>query len=298
MEATVIRFEFRNPHAYIYVRDADGAEWTVEMNSAVRLRRDGWSANSLAGGDRITFRAVANRDPQKKRVRVRTLTANNGTVFDPSQQNAGATASDTWPAATSLEGVWGADPATFESIYETITDYPLTPKGQQARDTFDDSQDPVADCTSWPIPQLAVFSGLFPMKIELADKQVVFRYEFFNTVRTVYMDGRDHPTDAPRTVQGHSIGHWEDGTLVVDTRLFADHRSPFMFDGVASGAAKHVIERYRLSEDGTYMTASYFVEDPEYLAEPLAFDLKLRYRPDFKLQDNTCEPDVARRFLQ
>ena len=105
------------------------------------------------------------------------------------------------------------------------------------------------------------------MKFELSDDQVVIRYEFFNTERTVFMDDRDHPTNAPRTIQGHSIGHWEDETLVIDTRLFADHRSPFLFDGVPSGSGKHVIERYQLSEDGTYVTASYFVEDPEYLAK-------------------------------
>ena len=169
---------------------------------------------------------------------------------------------------------------------------------QAAKDAFNDSLDPVADCTSWPIPQLAIVSGLYPMKFELSDDEVVIRYEFFNTVRTVFLDGRKHPTDAPRTVQGHSIGYWEDDALVIDTTLFADHRSPFLFDGVPSGAGKQVIERYRLSTEGTFVTASFVIEDPEYLAEPLKFDLKLRYMPNIELQDHECDPDIARRFLR
>jgi hypothetical protein len=297
-EATVVWFDFRNPHAYLVVTDSEGVEWMVEMMSAVRLRREGWNAETMGKGDQVTFRAIANRNPQKNRVRLRSLTSGSGLVLDLSRPDDDSAETRTFTAVTSLEGVWGTDPDTFDGISDAITNYPLTSKGQEAKESFDDTQDPVANCTSWPIPQLAIVSGLYPMEFELSDEKVVIRYEFFNTVRTVFMDVRDHPAEAPRTIQGHSIGRWEDETLVIDSRLFADHRSPFMFDGVPSGAEKHVIERYRLSEDGTYMTASYFVEDPEYLAEPLVFDLKLRYKPNFELQDNACDPEIARRFLQ
>ena len=297
-EATVIRFDFRNPHAYLIMSDSDGVEWEVEMISAVRLRRAGWNAESFASGDQMTFRAIANRDPGKRRVRLRSLTTVDGQVFNLAQPENNSAEPKSFAVANSLAGVWGADPDSFGPISDAITNYPLTSKGQKAKESFDDSLDPVANCTSWPIPQLAIFSGLYPMKFELSDDQVIIRYEFFNTVRTVFMGGRDHPTDAPRAIQGHSIGHWEEETLVIDTRLFADHRSPFLFDGVPSGVGKHVVERYRLSADGTFATASYFVEDPEYMAEPLMFDLKLRYKPNFELQDHGCDPAIARRFLQ
>jgi hypothetical protein len=270
----------------------------VETMSAARLRREGWDSGSLGAGDRIKFRAMANRDPDKHRVRLRFLESTSGLVLDLSRQGDEPAERESFTAVSSLEGVWVTDPDTFEGISDAITNYPLTPEGQKAKESFDDTLDPVANCTSWPIPQLAIVSGLYPMKFELSDDRVIIRYEFFNTMRTVFMDGREHPADAPRTVQGHSIGHWEDATLVIDSRLFSDHRSPFMFDGVPSGAGKHVIERYRLSDDGTYTTASYFVEDPEFLAEPLEFDLKLRYKPDFEFQDNECDPEIARRFLQ
>src|SRR5216684_5143968 len=38
-----------------------------------------------------------------------------------------------------------------------------------------------------------------------------------NRIRRIYTDGRPHPADPDPTFHGHSIGHWEGGTLVVDT---------------------------------------------------------------------------------
>src|SRR6266700_2854208 len=38
-----------------------------------------------------------------------------------------------------------------------------------------------------------------------------------NRLRRIYTDGRPHPDDPDPTFHGHSIGHWEGDTLVVDT---------------------------------------------------------------------------------
>ena len=37
------------------------------------------------------------------------------------------------------------------------------------------------------------------------------------TFRVIYMDGREHPKDLESSFYGHSVGHWEGDTLVVDT---------------------------------------------------------------------------------
>ncbi len=38
-----------------------------------------------------------------------------------------------------------------------------------------------------------------------------------NRLRRIYTDGRGHPADPDLTFNGHSVGRWEHGTLVVDT---------------------------------------------------------------------------------
>jgi hypothetical protein len=62
--------------------------------------------------------------------------------------------------------------------------------------------------------------------------------------RIVHLDQTTH-TGAAFTNDGHSIGRWDNGTLVVDTRNFSDH--PFgNRGGVPSGAEKHLVEYFEL----------------------------------------------------
>ena len=55
---TVKRFEWTNPHAYIYleVKGEDGkiVEWEVEMMSLNHLRGYGWTRSTLKAGDSIS----------------------------------------------------------------------------------------------------------------------------------------------------------------------------------------------------------------------------------------------------
>ncbi len=55
---TVKRFEWTNPHAYIYleVKDESGntTEWAIEMMSLNHLKSYGWSRNTVQPGEVIT----------------------------------------------------------------------------------------------------------------------------------------------------------------------------------------------------------------------------------------------------
>ena len=57
LEATVVRFKWQNPHAFIEL-DAAGRggteRWAIEMTSPNNLTQDGWRRTSLKPGDRIT----------------------------------------------------------------------------------------------------------------------------------------------------------------------------------------------------------------------------------------------------
>lgn len=86
-----------------------------------------------------------------------------------------------------------------------------------------------------------------------------------------------------RFATGHSIGHWEGDTLVVDTANFDDHRSPYRI-GVPSGGQKHVVERFRLTEDGTHIDLEFVLDDPEYLAEPMVHRRQLIQRSFYTFQ--------------
>ena len=58
ISGTVKKFEWTNPHAFVYldVKDAEGkvVEWEVEMMSLNHLRAYGWTSKTVKAGDVIS----------------------------------------------------------------------------------------------------------------------------------------------------------------------------------------------------------------------------------------------------
>ncbi|MDB5809194.1 MAG: hypothetical protein JWN94_1316 [Betaproteobacteria bacterium] len=70
-----------------------------------------------------------------------------------------------------------------------------------------------------------------------------------NRLRRIYTDGRKHPADPDPTFHGHSIGHWEGQTLVVDT--VGIHPQTYIAiseaQGVPNNGDMHITERIYLA---------------------------------------------------
>ena len=68
-------------------------------------------------------------------------------------------------------------------------------------------------------------------------------------LRRIYTDGRPHPDDPDLSFNGHSIGHWDGDTLVVDTVAIL----PQVFlplgqaVGIPNNGDMHIVERIRLA---------------------------------------------------
>jgi hypothetical protein len=69
-----------------------------------------------------------------------------------------------------------------------------------------------------------------------------------NRIRRIYTDGRGHPPDPDPTFHGHSIGHWEGGTLVVDTIGVLPQSWIAVSEavGVPNNGDMHIVERLHL----------------------------------------------------
>ncbi len=66
-------------------------------------------------------------------------------------------------------------------------------------------------------------------------------------LRSIWTDGRKHPDDWDPTFYGHSIGHWEGSTLVVDTvgiKTVTELRN-----GMPHSEQLHVIEHIHLAPE-------------------------------------------------
>jgi hypothetical protein len=66
LKGTIVRFDFVNPHAWLYitVKEADGKEtrWNVEMSSPNSLIRRGVNKNSVPVGAEVTVVGYRARD--------------------------------------------------------------------------------------------------------------------------------------------------------------------------------------------------------------------------------------------
>ena len=295
VQGRVSGYSWQNPHVYVVVDGTDGAgrsgEWLLEGDPTPLMARSGWSAATLQIGDVVSARVFPDHDQQKLHGLLAALTTTDGTTL---RRRSGAT--DTRVATRDIAGIWDGLPNFTPPLIDQESDPPrlYTEAAMQARAEYDRSQYPPAQCLPFPTPMLTVLPYL--VEIEILEDRVVMTSEFYAAERTIFTDGRDHPVDGPRTIQGHSIGHWEGTTLVVDTRLFADFglaHGP----GVPSGAHKHTIERFALSADRTELEIEVFVEDPEYLAEPFSVSATWTHAPDGQIAPFTCDPDNARFFL-
>ncbi len=310
-DGTVVEYNWRNPHVYIVVdtEDANGqrVEWVVHTSSTLTFTRMGWTRDSLVRGDRVTFsahpafdgRPYALLDAIEKEGGIPLAAEFYGTSGEPRIGGPEATAS-----ATSLEGKWIADGSKLVDYlggFDGFFRAQLTPneKGLAAQAAYDElsAENPNSTCVGRPTPAMIVSSVLYPLEIEfLDDDTIVIRSEFFDEERIVYMDGRPHPDNAQRFETGHSVGVWSNDALIVDTRNFAYHRSPYQ-TGVPSGAQKRVVERYELSEDGTRIFLDFLLEDPEYFTGSMTHARELTYAPDHEMTRFDCDIESTGRFV-
>jgi len=303
LEGSVKEFFWRNPHVYFTIETigANGApmDWSIQMGSMISLSRAGWTRDSLAPGDRIAVSAHAAIGGRP--YGLATAVKKEGAV----ELGGDFREPEVTVGAPTLEGKWMSK---FSEVprYEGGIDgfylahFQLTDKAARARADFDplSAENPEAQCIGRPSPSMIVSSTRYPIQIQFNDDQqtITIRSQYWDEVRTVYMDGREHPSLDQRTPSGHSIGWWEGDTLVVDTRDFADHRSPYQI-GVPSGAQKHVVERYRLLESGTRIAVEFMLEDPEYFVAPMTHSRELIHVPEIDMVPFNCDPEATRRFM-
>ena len=148
-------------------------------------------------------------------------------------------------------------------------------------------------------PPSIVYSvqGPFPFEIDQTAGLIAFRYEYYDQIRLIFMDGRGHPPpQAPHTKMGHSIGRWEGDELVVDTTHIA--ASTITNNGLDHSDAIHMVERYKLSPDRTKLLASQWFEDPAVLETNGARFIEWGKRPGEYILPYECDPTFALEYQE
>jgi len=121
---------------------------------------------------------------------------------------------------------------------------------------------------SWGSAPMRAFAyQLFHGIVQTSGKIAIISEESV-PLRVIHMDGQGRP-DVIRSFEGHSIGHWEGDTLVVETTHFSDTNP----ERASMGRPMLISSMARVSERFTRVSESelfyqYTVDDPVYYTEP------------------------------
>ena len=129
-------------------------------------------------------------------------------------------------------------------------------------------------------------SGAAPAQIEILQTpgKIIMIFQYRNSVRHIYTDGREHPKNLQLTWNGHSIGRWDGDTLIVDTIGLRDE-SWLDTGGHEHSAQLHVVERFRRLDERT-LEIQRTLTDPIALAKPFITTVTMRLRPNLDLNEN------------
>ena len=178
-------------------------------------------------------------------------------------------------------GVWLGTGSQFDqsrgarnlnSDYEARDYPPYNPKWEAQYQSFLDRVvrpgkyvDPLTLCYPAGFPRLA--SAIFGIQFVPTPEQTLIIFER-NGVRHVWTDGRGHPTggDLWPSWEGHSIGHWEGDTLVIET-VAMKAGVPLDRTGLVLSADAKVDERIRMVSPGV-LEDQLVISDPVALTQP------------------------------
>jgi hypothetical protein len=198
--------------------------------------------------------------------------------------------------ASSVAGVWMPRwDEGFFAVGANTGSLTFTESAEQYRNAPESAWNSQIDCVPFAAPRIMVYPVYTEIEV-LADR-ILIHVDWLDAERVVYTDGRGHPENGERSIQGHTVGRWQGDTLVLDTALFSEGSRDGV-TGMPSSPRKRIEERVSLSDDGRTLNYEFILEDPEFFISPLTGSAIWDYRPDLERTTGVaCDLESARRFL-
>jgi len=280
LDGTVAELRFVNPHSFLHVNvigaDGERVEWRCELGGATLLGRQGWTSETLTPGQPITL--VGERARREENA----CSTDSIVLADGAEIGNGARIEGTVARAVVANRANSESrPKYLENGQPNLTGswilragggmgggFPEpTEAGRLAAAGYDGRYDnPVIRCESGNII-LDWTRQSHVNDIRQDENELTLRYGYLDLIRTIHLDVASHPENLTPSIEGHSIGSWEDDVLVVDTIGFQPRalipRIPLM-----TSDQMRVTERFAFNEDERTLTREFVVTDSIYLSEP------------------------------
>jgi hypothetical protein len=115
-----------------------------------------------------------------------------------------------------------------------------------------------------------------PIDIVESKDEILIMSEQSSAPRHIYTDGRGHPDSSTYepTTNGHSIGHWEGESLVVDTVGFNELGARGVPGGGLRTTTSHLVEHFHLFDGGKRLSITFTWDDPKVYLGPHTYELR------------------------
>jgi len=296
LDGVVSEVRWVNPHVrfQLLVKNASGeeVEWDIEGDSANATARQGFSGNSVNVGDEIRVAGFPSARGRQELFVINILIDSEETILtdesfplrwtEEAAEAVAGTSSDSG-LGRSIFRVWG-----FGELYQKRKSFVYTAAAQASRAAWDPQTDMLAiRCIAPGMPNAI----LNPYPIEFIDERdrIILRIEEWEATRVIDMVSDEIPSDAPVSLLGYSIGHWDDGALVIET---AKVDFSYLDDaGTPMSEDARMVERFKVSGDGSRLDYEVAVTDPQNLVEPAIWDAYWSRIPNLEIRPFECDPE-------
>jgi hypothetical protein len=176
-----------------------------------------------------------------------------------------------------LSGLWNGNDDLNPQDAEAL---PAAAALAKQRKENRDIDSPSTHCLPSSMPPM----GPLLWKLVQTPTLLVMLFEDLPGVRQIYLDGRAHPKNWHPTWMGHSVGHWEADTLMVDSVGFND--KSWLGDYSHTGQL-HVIERYTRRDLG-HLEVQVVMEDPGTFVKPWTVNMVWNLAPGEEMLEYVC----------
>ena len=301
ISGVITEFEGRNPHSYVHIQAVDEngrtQEYVCESHGVTQLTRNGVTPQIMKAGTRIRVTGSLSRHSpymcffdSVELADGRKLSVNGPT---------GPRTPAALPPRKDIFGTWLLAPIANRSTSgpQPMIQF-LTPAGEKAVAAYDPfKDDPTFRCDPVAIRRVWGAPGT-PLEIARDGSNVVLRHEWMDVRRVIHMNMKDHPKNGPRGSLGHSIGHWDGETLVIETGNYSAgvlnqyvEQPGQPTKGLLHSAALTSVERLHLDAARQRLVVEIDLADPEFFKQPFPRSTNEYAPSDLKIEPFNCSPE-------
>ncbi len=141
-------------------------------------------------------------------------------------------------------------------------------------------------CEPYGMPSMMQVA-IYPMEIIQRPEQVTIIGEAFSEVRRIYIGKKQLSLDdVDPGYYGHSVGHWDGDTLVVDT--IGIKESVRGYQEMPHSEQMRIGERIRKTGANT-LQDQITIDDPVVLEKPYTYTLNYKFVPNYEMVEFVCE---------